>query len=758
MYICGRDFTQEIIDKIDYTLKMQPCISRLELSRQVCQWMDWRSPSGQLQDMSCRKALLQLDQRGQIDLPIVERPVEFDYCRNHGIDIVVPEICCALNELGQIDVEPVTSRYCKASKIWFELMQRYHYLGSGPLCGAQIRYLVKSSQYGYIGGLAFSSASFALLNRDKYIGWSEAARRANLNRVVCNDRFLILPTVDVPNLASHVLSIALLRLPYDWQERYSIEPVLIETFVDPSRFSGTCYKAANFIYVGDTSGRRDGIAKNIYLYLLCRKWQKVLCEPPGFVLGQAVRPSEPRHWAEEEFGTVRFFDYRLKERLYTIAQDFYGRPEAGIPEACGSKVRTIGAYRFFSNPKVSMEVILNGHTEATIDRIRQHKVVLAPQDTTILNYSTHPMTEGLGPINNKDNKSIGLILHDTLAFTQDGTPLGVLDAQCWARDPDDKGKRYRRHNLTIEQKESAKWLRSFNKVAEIQKLCPETLLVSIGDRESDIYDLFVEATQNEHGPGLLVRSEKSRNRKSGEEYLWDLMAQKEVSGRLQLHIPRSGCRKARDSIVDIAFSEVELKSPKKQPNMPSVRIWAVYIVEKDFDETVKNPIEWLLLTTVAVNSFEDAQKRVEWYSGRWGIEVYHRTLKSGCRIKDRQLETADRLEACLGIDMVVAWRIYHLTMLGREVPDVACSVFFKEIEWKALCCYVNKTPIAPEKPPTLYNAMVMVACMGGFLGRKNDGFPGTQTLWRGLQRLDTAVEMYAIFTNQKYQHPLKSGP
>ena len=299
MYICGRPFTQEIIDKIDYTVKTQPWISRLELSRRVCQWMDWHSPNGQLQDMSCRKALLELDHRGHIDLPKVERPVAFDNCRNHGIDIVIPDICCELNGLGQIDVEPITSRYCKASKIWFGLMEQYHYLGSGPLCGAQIRYLVKSSQYGYIGGLAFSSASFALLSRDKYIGWSEAARRANLNRVVCNDRFLILPTVDVPNLASHVLSTALLRLPYDWQERYSIEPVLIETFVDPSRFSGTCYKAANFIYVGDTSGRRDGIAKNIYLYPLCRKWQKILCEQPEFVLGKAVRPSEPRHWAEE---------------------------------------------------------------------------------------------------------------------------------------------------------------------------------------------------------------------------------------------------------------------------------------------------------------------------------------------------------------------------------------------------------------------------------------------------------------------------
>lgn len=758
MKICGRNFTQQIIEQINLTVKAEPWISRLELSRRVCRWMNWYSPSGRLQDMSCRKALLELDVRGHINLPKVERPVAFDN-RNHQLDDMgVADICCELKELGHISVEPVTSRYCKASKIWFGLMQQYHYLGAGPLCGAQIRYLVESSHYGYIGALAFSSASFALLSRDKYIGWSEAARRANLNHVVGNDRFLILPTVKVANLASHVLSRVLLRLSDDWQERYNIEPVLVETFVDPSRFSGACYKAANFFYVGDTSGRRDGVAKNIFLYPLCSKWQEILCEEPEFILGQATRPSLPRHWAEEEFGTVRFFDNRLKERLYSIAADFYGQPEAGIAQACGSKARSIGAYRFFQNPKVSMEVILNGHTEATIDRIRQHKVVLAPQDTTTLDYTTHPMTQGLGPVSDKDSHSIGLILHDTLAFTQEGTPLGVLDAQCWARDPDDRQKKYRRHNLPIEQKESIKWLRSFNKVAQIQKLCPDTLLVSIGDRESDIYELFVEATKDDQGPGLLVRSEKTRNRKCGEEYLWDLMFQKEAAGSLKLHIPRSGSCKARDAMVDISFSEVELKSPQKKANLGSVRIWVVYIVEKDFDEAVENPIEWMLLTTVAVNNFEDAKKRVEWYSGRWGIEVYHRTLKSGCRIKDRQLATTDRLEACLGVDMVVAWRIYHLTMLGREVPDVACTVFFKDIEWKALCCYVNKSPVAPENPPTLYQAIVMVACMGGFLGRKSDGFPGTQTLWRGLQRLDTAVEMYAIFTNQKYRHPLKAGP
>jgi hypothetical protein len=165
-----------------------------------------------------------------------------------------------------------------------------------------------------------------------------------------------------------------------------------------------------------------------------------------------------------------------------------------------------------------------------------------------------------------------------------------------------------------------------------------------------------------------------------------------------------------------------------------------------------------LLTTVAVESFADAQKRVEWYSGRWGIEVYHRTLKSGCRIKDRQLATADRLETCLGVDMVVAWRVYHLTMLGREVPDTACTVFFKDVEWKALCCYVNKSAAPPEKPPSLKKAIFMIGAMGGHLGRKSDGFPGTQTLWRGLQRLDTATEMYCIFTHQQNPNPMQSGP
>lgn len=737
---------------------MEPAISRLELSRRVCQWLDWRSPSGRLQDMSCRKALAQLNHRGILDLPARERLYGFERSASICTQVDVPEFHGALSKLGKVTVDPITSRYSRESKIWFSLLDRYHYLGSGPLCGAQIRYMVKSSSHGYLGALAFSSGAWALRCRDEHIGWTEAARRKNLCRLVGNARFLILPAVKVKNLASHVLSLALSRLPEDWEERYHVRPVLVETFVDPTLFAGTCYKGANWMDVGQSAGRRDGKPKRVFLYPLCPGWRDTLCTEPQIRLGDIPRPESPEHWAEEEFGTVRLYDKRLKERLYRIAQDFYGQPQAGIPEACGCKARTMGAYRLFHNPKVTMDVVLNAHKEATLERIKQQRIVLAPQDTTTLTDTTHPMTQGLGPVNTADDEAIGLLLHDTMAFTEEGTPLGLLDAQCWARDPQDRGKRYRRHDLPIEQKESMKWLRSFRKVAELQKLCPHTLLVSIGDRESDLYELFVEAVKDPGGPGLLVRAEKSRNRKVEEQFLWDFMLQQDVAGSLKIHVPRRGSRKARDAWVDLRYAQVEVKAPRRSGSVLPVRVWAVYVLEQVSDETMDCSIEWMLLTTVEVKTFEDARKRVEWYSGRWGIEVYHRTLKSGCRIKDRQLGTADRLETCLGIDMVVAWRIYHLTMLGRETPELPCTVFFKDIEWKALCCYVKKTPKGPQKPPSLREAMFMVGAIGGHLGRKSDGFPGTQTLWRGLQRLETATEMYAILTHQEYPHPFQSGP
>jgi hypothetical protein len=203
---------------------------------------------------------------------------------------------------------------------------------------------------------------------------------------------------------------------------------------------------------------------------------------------------------------------------------------------------------------------------------------------------------------------------------------------------------------------------------------------------------------------------------------------------------------------------VELKPPQRAATLPVIQAWAVFLSEQPDAVIDNDPIEWMLLTTYKVATLQDAKQRVDWYGRRWGIEVFHRTLKSGCRIKDRQLGTADRLEACLGVDMVVAWRIYHLAMLGRETPELPCTAFFKDEEWRALCCYVHKTPTPPPEPPTLDRAMKMVGQIGGHLGRQSDGHPGTQTLWRGLQRLDTATEMYVILTSGPVLSPLQSGP
>jgi len=741
MRICGQEFSTDIINRITEVVAKIPSISRRHLSRQVCEWLDWRTSKGTFQEGSCRKALANLQRQGTLILPNCEEEFRFQKKREGSTGTIsLPDISCSLPELGSIEVTPVTSRYSRDSGIWKELLQQHHYLGCSTLSGAQLRYLIKSSTYGCLGALAFSSGTWALKDRDHSIGWNDAARMANLKYVVTNDRFLLVPTVQVENLASHVLALALKRLPRDWEERYQVRPLLVETFVDPTRFDGTCYKAANWTTVGQTAGRRDGIKKNILLYPLADDWRERLQREPVVPLKAASCP-DAANWAEQEFGGLRLYDQRLKERLVTIAQDFYNRPQGDIPEACGTKARTMGAYRFLSNKKVTMDVILTPHTEATIERIKEHRLVLAPQDTTTLNYGAHPATLGLGPINNIANRATGLLLHDTLAFTPDGTPLGILDAQCWARDPEDKGKSERRKSLPIEEKESMKWLRSFRRVAEIQKLCPETTLVSVGDREADIYELFLEATKDPHGPKLLVRAEKSRERQVEQEHLWEHMSGQKVAGTLKVRLPRRDEKKAREAIVDFRFAAVELTPPKDTKYQP-LKIWAVYVTES---EPVESPVDWMLLTTAEVKDFEDAKQRVEWYSGRWGIEVYHRTLKTGCRIKDRQLGTADRLETCLGIDMVVAWRIYHLTMLGREIPEHPCTVFFEEVEWKALCCYYFQTPEPPAEPPTMKQAVCMVGSIGGHLGRTGDGMPGTECIWRGIQRLDVAVDMYAIF-------------
>ncbi len=375
----------------------------------------------------------------------------------------------------------------------------------------------------------------------------------------------------------------------------------------------------------------------------------------------------------------------FSRRVNIVARDFFARPQAQVPQACGSRAKTKAAYRFFDHPRATMDILLGSHIEATWARMRPHRVVLAVQDTTTLNYTAHPSTEGLGPLHTADDITQGLLLHDTVAFTEDGVPLGLLDVQCWARNWQEAARKGARRNRPIEQKESAKWLRSYRAAANAQTHCPDTRIVSVGDREADIYELFAQAASTPGGPDLLVRAERTRSRKTEQGPLWDHMARRPVAGFVDLQVPRRGRRPARITRLAVRLDRVELQPPQGKKALGPVPVWAVYAHEVDYDPAVvKTPISWMLLTTVPTEGLEQALRRLQWYTQRWGIEVYHRTLKSGCRIESRQLGTAKRLETCLAVDMVVAWRVHHLVHLGRKAPDIPCTAYFEEAQWKAL--------------------------------------------------------------------------
>ena len=755
--------SSEKINQIKNMIAENQQISRTKLSQQVCKKFNWRSPNGKFKEMSCRVALLKLHRQGIINLPEgYERPL-LNFRKDCGNKLIpeMPEIKCNLSELQEIRIIRVSSRYSKNHHIWKEMMGSYHYLGSGPLCGHQMKYLIESNSYGYVGGFAFSSAAWRLEARDSWIGWDDRARIKNLSSIVCNSRFLIVPRVKVKNLASYALSKCIKQLKEDWHEQYNIKPVVLETFVQRDRFKGSSYQAANWIHIGSTKGRGrqdrnkefGEPVKDVYLYPLDKNYREELCEGvPRKVAGKEVA----NDWAEEEFSGVQLGDNRRVNRLVTIARDFYARPNANIPQACGSRAKTKAAYRFLENSVNTMEKIHKSHYEATVNRIGKEKVVLAVQDTTTLNYCTHPATENLGLIGFRENGGIGLIVHDTMAFNAEGTPLGVVDVQCWARDPAEFGKKHLRHQYGIEQKESNKWLKSFKAVAEAQRQCSETTLISVGDREADIYELFHLALSESKNPKLLVRGEHNRLLADGQGRLYEYISSKEMAGVQTVHVPRKKKQPAREAKLGVRFAEVKLQPPHRKKGLGELTIFAIVAEEIEAPEGVEG-LKWILLTTCEVKTFEQAVEKLRWYCIRWGIEIYHRTLKSGCKIEQRQLGSAERIESCLAIDMVVAWRIYHLTKLGREVPDMPCTVFFEDAEWKALVAYKTQNPIPPEKPLTLREAIHMAASLGGFLGRKSDGEPGTQTLWLGLQRLDDITEMWKVFMS-KPDPSLRSPP
>lgn len=749
--------SEKALTRIREVVEASGLVSRRELSRRVCEALEWKSRGGRFALMSCRKRLVDLERRGMLQLPPPGKtiPPRKQAVEDTSVLGELVPLHGRLEELGPIELQLIPLGDKILSRVWNELMDRYHPLGGGSLCGAQLRYLFRSVKYGWLGGLGFSAAAWQLYARDTFIGWNDVARRIHLPEVLANSRFLIRPDIQTKNLASHILGQVVKRVGVDFSARYGYQPVLLETFVEHGKYEATCYRAASWKYVGQSAGRgrQDSgheapeAVKDIFVYPLREDWRSHLSRIPATIPKKGGDGSGSGDWAKNEFGNVELGDERLRNRLVNLAHAFFAAPRANIPEACGSTAATRAAYRFFDHEATDLQTLLAPHFEATVSRVAEHPIVLAVQDTTSLDYTSHPATSGLGPLNTSKDQSRGLHLHDTMAFDPQGTPLGLLNIQIWARKDGCFDKASKRYDLDIKDKESFKWLQSYEAASEVQRRCPDSMIVSVGDRESDIYELFESALKTPDGAKVLVRARIERVL-TNDQPLWTFVKSLPEAGIQKTHVPRKGEADARTAKLSIRYSQITLRPPKRKRSKKPLTLWAVYAVELDPPDSIEQPLEWLLLTTVETSTFEEAVVRLSWYMRRWGIEVFHRTLKSGCKVEKRQLETSERILSCLAIDLVVAWRIQHLTFLGREVPNLPCTVFFEEAEWKVLMVEKTGKAFPNCAPPTLGEAIALLAQLGGHLGRKSDGPPGTETIWRGMTLLQPMARLYQTVAGQ----------
>lgn len=435
-------------------------------------------------------------------------------------------------------------------------------------------------------------------------------------------------------------------------------------------------------------------------------------------------------WAARETQTANLGDRRLNKRMTKLLDRALSQATASIPVACRGWPETLAAYRFFDNPKVKAENVLAPHRAATRERMAEQAVVLCVQDTTELDYTRQSQTQGLGPLTYEAQR--GLYLHPTLAVTPERLCLGVLDALIWARSDESYGKREQRKTRAIEEKESVRWIDGYRGVCEVAATLPDTRCVYMADRESDIYQLFVEGDRQRHRADWLIRASHDRGIVE-DQCLSEALSQAPVMGEIEFDLPPGHKRPKQHVTQTLKAIRVELKPPKRYAGSLEPVEVTVLLAQETRPPKGEEPVTWLLLTNLPVTTAKQAIEKIDWYLCRWQVEIYFRILKSGCKIEKLQLERVERLRPALALYMIVAWRVLYLTMMGRECPELPCDVVFETSEWQAVHLVATKTR-PPANPPTLNSIVRMIASFGGFLGRKHDGEPGPQSIWIGLQR------------------------
>jgi hypothetical protein len=450
-------------------------------------------------------------------------------------------------------------------------------------------------------------------------------------------------------------------------------------------------------------------------------------------------------WAAEELKTASLGDKRRNKRLIKIVEDLSAMPQASVTQAASDKAAVQGTYEFWGNVRVKASGILAAHRDSTLERVEGQEIVLAVQDTTELDFGSQSSKQGLGALSKKDAQ--GLKVHSVLCVSPLGVPLGVLHQKVWAREKTRRTTGYADRKRAIEQKESHRWLES-DKLTQ-QWIPQDKRVVTVADREADIYELF--ALPRREGSEFLIRACQPRGVKQATtdidiESLQAAIALPAACGELTLELQRTPKRKPRTATLTVRISSLYLQPPQQHPQRSSlkpVKVQVVWAVEEHPPGTEK-AIAWLLLTTLEVTSFEQAERCLRWYSYRWLIERYHYTLKSGCGLEKLQLETADRLERALATYAIVAWRLLWLTYEARSHPEESIEGILPGHYWQALYCHIHQTTVLPNEPPSLADCVRWIARLGGFLGRKSDGEPGVKTLWLGLQRVHDMASIWQL--------------
>jgi hypothetical protein len=458
-------------------------------------------------------------------------------------------------------------------------------------------------------------------------------------------------------------------------------------------------------------------------------------------------------WAVDEMSGADLKDKRLDARLTAIVSDLGERPGASIPAACGGYAELAAAYRFFDNEKATPERILAPHRQRTLARMEAERVVLLVQDTTE-NDLTRPeqQVKGTGPLATAARQ--GVFLHTLQAFTPTGLPLGDVWSHTWARDeeslhePQEK-KRKARKAAPIEDKESFRWLEGMRKAREAAEECSETTCVCVADSEADIYEVFAEPRGRAH---WLIRACQDRALVRSDDPDQARLLGKAVEATPVLFTDeisvrgrkakvtcedrgRRQPRQDRQAVVEVRATTISLRPPSRSDrSLPAVRVNVVLVreVKPPPDDA---PVEWLLVTTLPIENVDQVREVIAFYRMRWMIEIYFRTLKSGCRVEERQFEDVERFLPCLAVYQIITWRTLYVCHLGRSCPDLDCEAVFEPAEWKSVWMAVHrKAP--PRQPPRLMDMIRLIAQLGGYVNRpKRKDPPGPQTVWLGMQRM-----------------------